>query len=104
MRNNGLEMNAPNKDVKCPNEKSRDRKCLEGRCVQHPGVHLFLTRIEFTVADMYVITTASNVPERHLSRDRSRAQLNSSGTTYRQYNGGLAADQKMLFTAFSQIR
>ncbi|KRZ84986.1 KRAB-A domain-containing protein 2 [Trichinella sp. T8] len=103
-RKGGLEMNAPNRDVTCTNEKSRGRKCMEGRCPQHPGVHLFLTRIECTVADMWCTCTRAKVPERHLSRDGSPAQLNSSGTTNRQYNGDLAEDRKMLFSAFSQIR
>ncbi|KRX53322.1 Gypsy retrotransposon integrase-like protein 1 [Trichinella sp. T9] len=95
----GLEMNAPNRDVTCTNEKSRGRKCMEGKCPQHPGVHLFLTRIECTVADMWCTCTRAKEPERHLSRDGSPAQLNSSGTTTnRQYNGDLAEDRKMTST------
>ncbi|KRY23134.1 hypothetical protein T12_12108 [Trichinella patagoniensis] len=99
---NGLEMNAPNRDVTSTNEKSRGRKCMEGRCPQHPGVHLFLTRIECTVADMWCTTTAAKVPERHLSRDRTPAQLNSSGTTNTECNGGSAEDRKIKHSQKSQ--
>ncbi|OUC42237.1 hypothetical protein D917_10327 [Trichinella nativa] len=95
-------MNAPNRDVTRTNEKSRGRKCMEGRCPQHPGVHLFLTRIEFTVADMWCTCTRPKVPERHLSRDGSPAQLNSSGTTNRQSNGDLAEDRKIKHSQKSQ--
>ncbi|KRZ16123.1 hypothetical protein T11_4940 [Trichinella zimbabwensis] len=79
------------------------RACIDGRCLQHRGVHLFLTRIECTSTDMYPFNIRIETGK-HLCRDSCIFPLITSGTNYRQNNGGSAADRQTLFAAFSQIR
>ncbi|KRX94439.1 hypothetical protein T4B_4137 [Trichinella pseudospiralis] len=79
------------------------RACIDGRCVQHRGVHLFLTRIELTSTDMYPFNICRQ-KGRHFCRDICMFPLITSGANYGQNITRSVANQETLFTAFSQIR